>query len=218
MLDVGTLLREAAQGRFPPDDGGWDLARPWRDDVGAVLAFTGHAVVVPPSAVDHASLTHLGIGGFGSAHAPHVITALAGPGGWIDNLDVLQIRVPARAVHGERHATLVDRPDLADHPRARYARRLRDDVRVLGLADGSRALVTLGRGIGGLLEVGIETGGTGDPRALLAGAAELAGLAEPEQPLVAAVAPGNARALRTFLAAGYTPVGSVQIVVPRTPA
>lgn len=217
MVEVGALLRDAAQGRFPPVDGGWELARTWRDDVGAVLAFTGHAVVAPPAAMDHESLQHLGIGGFGSAHAPHVITALAGPGGWIDNLDVLLIRVRSGAEDGAEHsklpAGLVDRPDLADHPRVRYAQRIRDDVRVLGRPDGSRALVTLGRGIGGLLEIGIETDGTVDPRSLLAAAADLA---EPGEPLVAAVAPGNARALRTFLAAGYSPVGSVQLVVPRS--
>jgi len=61
--------------------------------------------------------------------------------------------------------------------------------------------------------VGIETDGSVDPLDLLRAAeAEV----RPGEPVLAAVAPGNARALRTFLAAGYTPLGSVQLVVPRS--
>ncbi len=42
---VATLLRDAAAGRFPAPDGGWHRVPPWRAGVGAVLAFTGHAVL-----------------------------------------------------------------------------------------------------------------------------------------------------------------------------
>ena len=212
MLDVGALLRAAARGSFPQVDGGWDLGRPWRHGVGAVVAFTGHAVVVPPAGFEPARCQHLGIDGFGAAHAPHVVTALAGPGGWVDSLDAVLVRVPDGAGNAPGEP-LVDRPDLADHPRACFARRVRDEVRVLGRPDDSPALVTLGRGIGGLPEIGIETDGSVDAVALLR-AAEAA--VPRGEPVVAAVAPGNARALRTFLAAGYTPVGSVQLVVPRS--
>lgn len=34
-------------------------------------------------------LVSLGADGFGGAHDPRLITALAGPGGWIDSLDIL---------------------------------------------------------------------------------------------------------------------------------
>jgi L-amino acid N-acyltransferase YncA len=67
-------------------------------------------------------------------------------------------------------------------------------------------LVT-GRGVGGRLEVSVEVDEEarqrGLGRALVTAARHLAG-----EPLWAQVAPGNARSLRAFLAAGYRPVGS----------
>ena len=89
------------------------------------------------------------------------------------------------------------------------ARRLRDDVRVLGFSDpGISALVTVGRGLCGLLELGIETDGRVDAVAMI----REASMAGPEgEPVVAAVAPGNARALRMVLAAGFRPIASVQL-------
>jgi RimJ/RimL family protein N-acetyltransferase len=78
-----------------------------------------------------------------------------------------------------------------------------------------RGLVTLGVGIGGLPELGIEIDpdmrGHGHGRSLVDDAR---GLVPSGQPVIAAVAPGNAAALRTFLAADFRPVGSVQLVRP----
>jgi hypothetical protein len=92
-----------------------------------------------------------------------------------------------------------------------HARLIRDDVEVFG---DDRGLITLGRGLGGLAELGIEilaSHGAGAGRSLIR---DSLGLVGEGQPVVASVAPGNARALRAFLAAGFTPVGSVQLVRP----
>ncbi len=103
------------------------------------------------------------------------------------------------------------RPDLADHPRARHAVDVRDDVRVLGLPTGG-AVVLVSRGLGGLPEVSLEV----DPAERGAGLgtrlfrAALATVDEGEV-VVASVAPGNAASLRAALAAGFVPVGSVQL-------
>jgi len=196
---------DAHRGIFPPVDGGWTRIAPWRPGLEAVIAFTGHAFLAVDADVSDDDLAPLGINGYGGAHAPRVIQALAGPNGWIDSLDAVLLRASKRTVR----STLVERPDLRQHPRVRLAARVRDDVHVLGLPDlVSPSLVTAARGLGGLLELGIETDGRTDAVALLEQASTL-GL--PDEPVVASVAPGNARALRAFLTAGFRPVASVQL-------
>lgn len=201
---IGAAVRAAASGRFPPVDGRYEVVAPWRDDLAAVVAFTGHALVAAPA--DHGlDLVALGADGFGGAHHPAIALALAGPGGWVDSLDLVLVA----AGRGAGRPALVERPDLVSHPRAIYNAGLRDDLQVFGRPTGG-AIVTLGRGLGGLLELGIETNGGGvGGRELLADALTLI---PPDDVVVAAVAPGNARAVRTFLAAGFDPVGSVQLV------
>ncbi len=203
---VGAALVAAAGGSFPTPDGSWRRVAPWRDGVAAVVAFTGSVFVVVDESFEIPDEAAELIDGYGGAHHPRVAMAIAGPGGWIDSLDAVLVTRGGGAA-----ATLVERPDLADHPRAEFARRLRGDVRCLGRPDGT-SLVTIGRGIGGLLELGIELGDDG------AGGRELAAAAVAGSPasetIVAAVAPGNARALRSFLAVGFTPVASVQMIVP----
>ena len=52
---------------------------------------------------------------------------------------------------------LVERPDLSDHPRVRFARAIRDDLHVLGYRDVDRdAVAVICRGIGGLTELSFE--------------------------------------------------------------
>lgn len=99
------------------------------------------------------------------------------------------------------------------HPRAGFAARIRDQVRVLGYADpGRSALAVIGLGIAGLTELSFELedgrrgqgGGTGLVRDALT--------AIPSGELVlAAVAPGNAASVRALLSAGFIPLGSVQL-------
>ncbi len=200
------------------------------------MCFTGYAVLVLPPASRNLSLDDLGIDGFGGASSPRVVTALA-RGGWVDTLDVLLVRhgaaapetlvansatsashtspVGAAEVDATDRGSLVLRPDLRDHPRARRARDLRTDVAVLGWPELVRGdVVTLGRGIGGLLELSVESTdvGVGSGQRLVEAALRTV---PAERVVVAAAAPGNARSLRMLLRAGFAPVGSVQLFLPR---
>ncbi len=206
--DLATLLVAASRGDFPTPDGGWSRIPLWRPGVEAVVAFTGHAFFAVTDDVADRHIDELGADGFGGAHAPSVITALAGPGAWIDSVDaVLIARTPLRGT-----SRLVERPDLEDHLRVRHAGRIRDEVRVLGYSEiDNTSLVTVARGLGGLPEFGIQADQATDGAAMLREAlATLPG----EQLVVAGVAPGNARALRTFLRVGFQPVASVQLFCP----
>ena len=208
---LAELITAVADGRFPEADGGWRRVPLWRPGLEAIIALTGHAVLaVAPDIPDH-RLISLGVDGFGGAHDPRLITALAGPDGWIDSLDMLMAgRGTARAGEPPR---LVGRPDLAAHPRAAFAARIRDRVRPMGYADRSRgALALISCGIAGLTELSFEL----DPqRRGHGGGSELvrdALTAIPAGRLVmAAVAPGNAASVRALLAAGFVPLGSLQL-------
>lgn len=206
---VAALLLDAAAGAHLPTDGGWTRVPPWREGLEAVLAFTGHAVLAVAAAVDDAALARLAPDGFGGAHHPRVLLALAGDDGWVDSLDVV---LHARGTGDD--PGLVPRPDLDAHPRVQHAREVRDDVRVLGRPQGS-SLVTLSRGLGGLPEVSVELDprerGRGAGTALFASARAAAGEGAD---LLASVAPGNVASLRAALRAGFVPVASVQLLRP----
>ncbi len=208
---LARLLREAAAGQFPPADGGWLRVSPWKQDVQAILSFTGRAVLAVSYDVPDERLADLGVSGWDGGFA-RVLVDLAGPTGWIDSLDVLLIG----AGRGESDG-LVARPDLAVHPRVAYARRVRTDVQVLGRPEAERKdLVVLAHGVAGLREISCEV----DPTQRGHGAgAELLSLALGAVPehevVVASVAPGNAASLRACLRAGLEPIGSVQLFSSR---
>lgn len=208
---LAELIAAATAGRYPAADGSWRRVPPWRPGVEAIFAFTGHAVLAVAPDIPDELLVSLGADGFGGAHDPRLIAALAGPDGWIDSLDILL------AGRGSGHpgvpAQLVDRPDLATHSRAAFAARFRDQPRLMGYDDRRRsALAVISRGIAGLTELSFELepgrrgqgGGTGLVRDALS--------AIPSGQLVlAAVAPGNAASVRALLAAGFIPLGSLQL-------
>jgi GNAT superfamily N-acetyltransferase len=221
------LITAAAAGRFPPADGGWTRVPPWRPGLEAVIAFTGHAVFAVEPDISSQLLASLGADGFGGAHDPRLITALAGPDGWIDSLDILMAAQGAgegtAQDAGEGAArgvdrpnvppALVSRPDLAGHPRAAFAAGLRARPQILGYPDPRRsAVIIVSEGIAGLTELSFEL--EPDHRGQ-GGGAELARdalSAIPDGQLaLAAVAPGNAASLRALLAAGFAPLGSVQL-------
>jgi hypothetical protein len=205
------LITAAAAGRFPDPDGGWERVPPWRPGLEAIFSFTAHAVFALAPDISDQRIASLGADGFGGAHDPRLITALAGPEAWIDSLDMLLAgRGTGRPGAAAR---LVDRPDLAVQPRARFAARIRDEPRVLGYPDPHRsALATISRGIAGLTELSfeIEPGrrGHGGGASL---AADVLSVLPAGQLAVAAVAPGNAASVRALLSAGFVPLGSFQL-------
>jgi hypothetical protein len=212
---VAAALTAAARGRFPEADGSWARVPPWRPGVEGVIAFTGHALLAVGDDVPDDRLAALGADGFGGASNPRLVAHLAGSG-WIDVLDLVLVahgRAPGSSPEG-----LVPRPDLADHPRARLAARIRSGVKTFGYgAHDDHTVVTLGAGLGGLPEVGVEL----DPAQRHTGTEVLRaalGLVPAGKVVVAACAPGNARAVRAFLRAGFTPVGSVQLWLPEREA
>jgi len=83
------VIGGAAEGRFPAPDGGWHRVPPWRPGLEAVVSFTAHAVFAVAPDITDDRLAALGADGFGGAHDPRLITALAGPDGWMDVLDML---------------------------------------------------------------------------------------------------------------------------------
>ena len=205
---LAEVLSKASGGDFPAVDGGWQRVTPWRDGVEGVVAFTGHAYLAVGDDVSDGTLGSFGPDGFGGANNPRLVSRLAGSG-WIDALDVVLV---ARGVGGE--PALVPRSDLRNHPRAEHATSVRSEVKTFGYAAADdRTLVTLSTGLGGLPEVGLET----DPSKERAGSdlvRDALSLVEEGDVVVAACAPGNARALRAFLGAGFEPVASVQLWRP----
>ncbi|WP_330177481.1 hypothetical protein OG875_30595 [Streptomyces sp. NBC_01498] len=206
-----TTFLDAADGRFPPVDGRVTVLPALPGGLECSVAFTGHAVVA--TALSASEVEARGPDGYGASLAPDFLRFLAGRGGWIDTLDLVLV---ARGSAGP--PCLAERFDLDDHPRVRHARSLRGDVRVHG---DERGLVTLADGLAGRRETSVELdepdatgGGTGAGlgRSLLRDSLSLSPAGEP---VFAAVAPGNARSLRAFLAAGFRPLGSEVIVRPR---
>jgi hypothetical protein len=207
---LAELIIAAADGRFPAADGGWQRVPPWRPGLEAVVGFTGHAVFAVAPDITDAQLAGLGANGFGGAHDPRLIVALAGETGWIDSLDVLLV---ARGDGSRTGTGLVDRPDLGAHPRVDFAGRVRDAPRILGYPDPARSSVAIvSTGLAGLTELSFELEparrGVGEAVTLIRDALRTV---TPGEPVVAAVAPGNAASLRAVLSAGFTPLGSLQL-------
>jgi hypothetical protein len=206
--ELAALFADVLAGRFPPADGGYDVVSPdHTTGQHAVLSFTGHAVVATEHT--HAELADLGLDGYGGAHHPDVLRALAGPDGWIGVLDAV---LCTRATGGGG-TSLQRTTSLDGHHRVTYARATRVAVEVW--AD-ERGLVTVGRGLGGRTEIGFE----------LTGAASGQGVGQdllrdvlrelPSGDAVwASCSPGNARSLRALVAVGFVPVGSEVLLQPR---
>ena len=221
MHPLAVLITDAAAGRFPPADGGWQRVPPWRPGLEGIVAFTGHAVLALAADVTDERLAGFGVNGLGGAHDPRMIAALAGPDGWIASLDVLLAgrgtgqpgAGPAGAGPASAGPQLVDRPDLEAHPRVQFAAQIRDQPRILGYPDLRRsALAVVSRGLGGLTELSFELEpqrrGTGRGATLISDALSTIPAG---QLVIAAIAPGNAASLRAALTAGFVPLGSTQL-------
>jgi hypothetical protein len=209
MSERHALLRyflDAADGRFPPVDGRVTVLPPLPGGLECSVAFTGHAVVataLPSQAVDDWAPDGVGV-----SLSPDFLRYLAGSSGWIGGIAGT---LSGRGTGGPPRLTELTEAD--DHPRVRHARSLRSNVHVYG---DERGLVTLADGLAGRRELGIalhpsHVGGRGHGRSLLADALSLV----PEgDPVFAAIPPGNARSLRSFLACGFIPLGCEVLIRP----
>ncbi|MEU0676764.1 GNAT family N-acetyltransferase [Streptomyces sp. NPDC006172] len=216
METLRDILDAAARGVFPPADGGTTVVPQHSARDAGVLCFTAHSVVFTdedPRWV-RATLAALDCDPLAATMNPLFLAALLErTGRACETVDALLVGPP---LPGEPALALKEIRDAA-HPRARYARRRRDDVRVWTTEGG---VLTTGRGVGGRLEVSVEVAPAGPVdaaarrrglgRALVTAARQLAG-----EPLWAQIAPGNARSMRAFQAAGYVPVGSEALLLAR---
>ena len=199
------VLADAARGVFPPADGRVDVLPPLRNDIVAVTEFTAHTVLCAD--VPAEEVVARGLHGYGGCTHPEVLLWLAGPHRSVGSTDVLMVRRGT----GDHHAD--DTGHGAEHPRVQRAHRYRYDVRTFGDDAG---VVLLGRGVAGRLELAVELfdgtpHGAGHGRRLV----DLGLRSAPHtEPVWAQVAPGNAASLRSFLAAGFTPVGAEVLLNP----
>jgi GNAT superfamily N-acetyltransferase len=141
------------------------------------------------------------------AYLPAFLGALAGRlGSRASAIDMMLLAPPAVGPPPLRLAK-----QDQEHPRVRRARRHRDGVLVWVTEGG---VLTLGRGLVGRWEVGLEVApahrGRGLGRALAVAARHVV---PGGCPVWAQVAPGNAASVRAFLAAGYLPVGMEALLV-----
>jgi hypothetical protein len=195
----------SACGRFPPVDGTLRVLPAFAGGLEASIGFTGHALVC--TALEPRAVHARGVDAFGGSLGPEFLCWLAGEGGQVGSLDVTLVG------RGRGQGQLPRRYDLDDHPRVRLARGQRQGVEVYG---DERGLVTLSNGLAGRHELSIEVvsdeQGRGHGRALLGDAL---GLVPAREPVFAAVAAGNARSLRAFLALGFVPLGCEVLLRPR---
>jgi predicted GNAT family acetyltransferase len=208
---LGTLLDAAAAGKFPPADGSVEiLAQPGERDAG-VIAFTAFAVVfadtdpgwvageLPPDDLSAPLRVRF----------LHALGQRLGrqPG----DIDMLACAAPLPGAP-PRELRLAEIDPTAQHTRIARALHYRDDVRAWQAAGG---VIVLGRGVAGRWETAIEV----DPQYRGAGfGSQLASAARqlvPDgSPVWAQIAPGNAASIRTFLRAGFRPMGGESLMSP----
>ncbi|MFF2203632.1 GNAT family N-acetyltransferase [Streptomyces sp. NPDC058145] len=208
METLRNILDAVARGVFPPADGRTTVVPQHRARDAGVLAFTAHSVVFTDEdprwvretldAVDCDPLS-------AALNPVFLASLLARTGRRAETVDALLVGSP---LPGAPPLALTEIED-AGHPRIAYARRRRDEVRAW-TADGG--VLVMGRGVGGRLEVSVEVDEgarhRGLGRALVTTARHLTA-----EPLWAQTAPGNARSLRAFQAAGYRVVGAEALLL-----
>ncbi|MGC4772813.1 GNAT family N-acetyltransferase [Micromonospora sp. DT44] len=207
---LADILRAAANGHFPPADGGTTVVpQPCHRDAG-VIAFTAHSVVFTDEDPEwvRRTLATLDCDGLAATMNPRFLVALLDrTGRRTDTIDLLTVASP---LPGPPPLRLTEVRD-AGHARAGRARRRRDDVRVWA-ADGG--VVVLGRGVAGRWETAIEVDEDCRHRGLGRALATAARHLVPDgQPLWAQQAAGNARSVRAFQAAGFRPVGAEALLL-----
>ncbi len=243
---LATLLSLAADGQFPPANGGVEILRQPAERDAGVISLTGFAVVFAdtdpvwiagqlPDGDLSAPLSPGFLHALGQrlGREPHSIDMLTCASAVLGRppaeLELTELDLGGRYVAdtGLADRDLADR-DLADrspadptrtaapgtHARIARALRYRDDVRVWQ-ADGG--IVALGRGVAGRWEVSVEVEPDFRGRGLGSRLASAARHLAPGGATVwAQIAPGNAASVRTFLRAGFRPVGAEALLTSAT--
>jgi GNAT superfamily N-acetyltransferase len=213
MTTLADILRGIERGVFPAPDLGVTVVPAPSPREACVVALTGHIVIAAD--VDPAWVAErVPPGDLSAPTNPPFLSALEEFTGRRVNAIDAMLLAPALTDQADRAAATAGVTELTnlDHPRVERAWRYRDDVRVYGDAYGG--LVLTGRGLAGRLECAIEvpeeSRRKGHGRRLATAARALV---PPDTHLWAQVTPGNAASFRTFLAAGYKPVGSEALLV-----
>ncbi len=213
MTTLADILRGIERGVFPAPDLGITVVPAPSPREACVVALTGHIVIAAD--VDPAWVAaHVPPGDLSAPTNPPFLSALEELTGRRVNAIDAMLLAPALNDPADRAAAITGVTELTDldHPRVERAWRYRDDVRVYG--DEYGGLVLTGRGLAGRLECAIEVPenfrGKGHGRRLATAARALI---PPDAHIWAQVTPGNAASFRTFLAAGYKPVGSEALLV-----
>jgi len=199
------LYADLLGGVYPPVDGLTEVMPAPSGAVGAVLAFTGHCVVaadVDPGWVERACPRWDLL----AAMSPNFVLALAERLGCAVGALDLVLCAPSETAGTE--LALIEEDAAYLHARVQRALFERSEVRVYRTAD-SAGLLTIGRGLAGRWEVGMEVAAPernqGLGRAL---AAASRWLAPPGEGIFMQVAPGNVASIRAILAGGFVPVGT----------
>ncbi len=211
---LARLLRELAAGSFPPRDHGWVRVAPWTQHIQGVIAFTDHTILAISYDVTDAALADLGATHAEGAASPRLSAHLAGPTGWVGSVDVLFVGLGTGS-EGRAGGSLVSRSDQGQHPVVLAARRVCQDVQVLGTAQNNDVVV-LGRGLAGIREIHFALDESNRARGLGAQLVRDALACVPKDELVVACVPaGTAAAIRAASRAGMSPIGSVQLFSTR---
>lgn len=203
MTELGALFACLARGRFPAPDGTTTVWPLGGEREAGVLALTARSFVFTEADEGwvRERLARTGTDPLAASTHPAFLAALAErTGRRVEGVDLLTV---ARALPGPPELELREVAPRA-HPRVARALRRRTGVRVWETAEGD--VVLLGRGPGGRWETAVEKESAvpGRGRALARAARHLV----PDAAVWAQQAPGNARSVRAFQAAGYRPVGA----------
>jgi hypothetical protein len=213
MRTLADILRGVERGVFPAPDLAISVVPGPSEREAAVVAFTGHIVIAADVSPEWVA-ERVPAGDLAAPTNPPFLTALAElTGRRVSSIDAMLL-APAITDPAKRAAAIEGLTVLSDHehPRVERALAYRTDVRVYGDVYGS--VVITGHGLVNRLECAIELPddirGQGHGRRLARAARALI---PPDASIWAQITPGNAASLRTFLAAGYHPVGSEALLV-----
>jgi RimJ/RimL family protein N-acetyltransferase len=214
-ITLESVFGDVELGRYPAADGSIAVVPPAAGAVAAVVGFTAN-LLIATDALDQDALNALIPDGDLSAPLNPTFLSLleTRTGARANNIDVTLLAPTTPSAVAPSWLT---ETDARDHDRAARSLHYRTDMRVFV---GEGALVLLGRGLAGRMEMAFEI----DPayqgrdlgRRLAEASRSLASYVDPSCTHVwAQCAPGNAASLRTLLAAGFVPVGAEALLVRR---